>query len=272
MITRRAFTAGIATALVSVPLRARAQSAPGLVQGLEGNGISPELRAAPWLCAFAPAGKDADVWTLRGRLAPCPADQARARAETGPQERHCLCRCPSIFHGVRGPNADGRRREPDAGAGHARRPVRLPSDPARCRHLPDPALPPGRKRGAPGARSVGPPDRRGAEPAIGRSRRGDPDRRLAARGGRLPLAIRRGDRRAARQLAHRQRQGGSPEDRGASGKPRPAQARECVQCAHRAPALRPAEALCDRDRRAADRHLRAAALLPARSRPAPVTT
>ena len=103
MTTRRAFTAGIATALVSVPLRAKAQSAPGLVQGLEGNGISPELRAAPVAVRLRAGGKDADVWTLGGRLGPV------LRIKHGQELRLALKNDTALplslhLHGVRGPN------------------------------------------------------------------------------------------------------------------------------------------------------------------------
>lgn len=105
MITRRTATAGLAAAFASSPLQVRAQPVPGIVDGLKGNGITPELRAAPSPVRLRPdASRDADVWTLGGKLAPA------LRIKHGQELRLALKNETALplalhLHGIRGPNA-----------------------------------------------------------------------------------------------------------------------------------------------------------------------
>jgi len=102
MITRRAATAGIATALAGLTFRARAQSAPG---DPKGQGLARELTAGPSPRRLrAGDSKDADVWALDGTLAPA------LRIKHGSELRLAVKNDTSLplslhFHGVRGPNA-----------------------------------------------------------------------------------------------------------------------------------------------------------------------
>jgi len=106
MITRRAAAAGLATALIGLTGRARAQGqSPASPAG------SLQAKAAPWTVTAKPrsirlrpdATRDADAWTFDGELAPI------LRLKHGADLRLSLTNGTALplslhFHGVRGPN------------------------------------------------------------------------------------------------------------------------------------------------------------------------
>ena len=211
--------------------------------------------AAPTPCGNGPASTStakpaslrlrADADRRRPRCGPSMASSRPSCASsTGPKLRLALQNdtpkpLSLHFHGVRGPNAmdgvGGLTQEPVAPGGSHRRTASRPPD---AGTYPHPPLRARRQRRAAGARPVGPPDRRGAEPAAGRSGRGVliDDWSLNEDGSLAPFDdVRRQSGRTARQLAHRERQGhastGSRRRRAAAcgcGSPMPATPGSCA--------------------------------------------
>ena len=232
MITRRAVTAGLATTLI----------------GPAAAGHDRRPRPAPRTVLTATARADRSCAPMRRATRMCGAStvpsprragQARAR-NCGSCSANETASAPvaSLPRRAR-PERHGRRRRADPGAGGHRAKPRVPLHPARCRHLPDPALRPRRQRGAAGARALGPADRRGAEPAPGRPRPRSADRRLAPERRRFARRRSRSRRRrlppaaseAGSASTARRRRSGSrrrPADACACGSPMPAMRAPCA--------------------------------------------
>jgi FtsP/CotA-like multicopper oxidase with cupredoxin domain len=106
MITRRAATAGLASALIGLAGRAAAQgSSPSpIVNGLKDNGLSWTVTAKPQSMRLRPdATKDTDLWTFNNELA--PVFRLRHGADLRLSLRNETTLPLSLhFHGVRGPN------------------------------------------------------------------------------------------------------------------------------------------------------------------------
>lgn len=106
MLTRRVAAAGIASTLIGLTGRARAQSpSPASpVDPLKNNGLVWTVAAKPQSMRLRPdAAKDADLWTFNGDLA--PAFRLRHGSEVRLSLRNETALPMSLhFHGVRGPN------------------------------------------------------------------------------------------------------------------------------------------------------------------------
>ncbi|MBL0403691.1 multicopper oxidase family protein [Microvirga aerilata] len=105
MITRRAATAGLATALIGLPQRGWAQAPQAATPAGAGDGAASVLTAKPTPLRLRPyAAAETETWTFNGTLSPA------LRVKQGAELRLTLRNETALplslhFHGVRGPNA-----------------------------------------------------------------------------------------------------------------------------------------------------------------------
>ena len=172
-----------------------------LLPGLAGSDrrrspkLSPRRRVPGGRTSSAPRIPRPPIWSYNGAV-PGPEIRVRQGERLRITVENRLDEETTVhWHGLRVPNADGRRAAPDAAADRARRDLRLRVRRPRCRHL---LVPPASAQLRAGrARPVRAADRRGAGADPGRPRRHLGARRLASAAGRP-------DQRRLRQL-HGQR-------------------------------------------------------------------